>query len=306
MRINVLLDILFELLQKRKLTARYLSEKYELSPRTVYRYVEKLSENVPLQVTRGRNGGICLSDCYKLPENFLTATEYADVQDALAIAYERYGNERFLETKNKFSAQKHAETKAALHAEELGVLFIDGSGWDDSGYLTEKLRLMQTCIQERFIAEIEYLTSRNERNTTRIEPHALFFRKNAWSVYAFCHKKRAFRTFALGKIRSAVQTRDRFLKRDFKQEFPVSAPPVNKLAVRLEISKNALSSVQEWLGMETVRQQNDKWYADVLLPDDETLTGKLLAFGAGLRVVEPKSLREKIAKELKKTMSLYT
>jgi predicted DNA-binding transcriptional regulator YafY len=55
-----------------------------------------------------------------------------------------------------------------------------------------------------------------------------------------------------------------------------------------------------------LRQQGDKWYAEAMLPDDETLLSKLLAFGAGIKVVEPLALREKISKEIKKTIALYT
>jgi len=84
MQFKILLDILFELLQKQKLTASYIARKHELSPRTVYRYVEKLSECVPLQVKRGRDGGIFLSECYKLPLNFMTETEYVSVRAASA------------------------------------------------------------------------------------------------------------------------------------------------------------------------------------------------------------------------------
>ena len=86
---------------------------------------------------------------------------------------------------------------------------------------------------------------------------------------------------------------------------PAQPSPKN-IFVRLEIAKPALSTVQEWLGVESLRQQEDKWYADVSLPDDETLMATLLSFGSKIKVVEPPALREKIAKEVKKTMALYT
>lgn len=307
MQINVLLDIFFELLQKQKLTASYLAEKHGISARTVYRYVEKLSENVPLQIKRGRNGGVFLSECYKLPQNFLTAEEYACAQEAFSVAYEQFGDERFLQAKSKLFAQEKSERKNVLLTEEVGSFFIDCSGWDGLDAFTEKLRLFKTCIAERYTLAIEYLSPRNERVSLKIDPHALLFQKHAWQAYAFCHEKRTFRSFRLGKILCAVQTGERFVKRDFQEELIRAKTILTKtIDVRLEISKASLSAVQDWLGAERLRQQGEKWYADVTLPDDETLTGTLLAFGANVQVLAPKSLREKIVKETKKTMALYT
>ena len=191
--------------------------------------------------------------------------------------------------------------------EETGSIFIDSSGWDGLNVFTQKLRLIKLCIQERFVLEIEYLSLRNERSLRKIEPHALIFQKNAWQVYAFCHKKRSFRTFSLGKIITAIQTGERFLKRSFDKDSVFSAQTATKTVnVRLEVAKSSLSAIQDWLGVEALRQQGDKWYAEAMLPDDETLLSKILAFGAGIKVIEPLTLREKISKEMKKTIALYT
>ncbi len=306
MQFTILLDMLFELLQRQKLTATYLAHKYELSTRTVYRYVEKLSECVPLQVKRGRDGGIFLSECYKLPLNFMTETEYAGTQEALSIAYEKYGEERFLQAKKKLSSQEKQESKTLFCAEETGSLFIDSSGWDGLNAFTEKLRLIKHCIQERYVLKIEYLSPRNDRSLRKIEPHALIFQKNAWQIYAFCHKKRSFRAFSLGKIITAIQTEEHFLKRSFEKESIFSSPITKTVHVRIEVAKASLSAIQDWLGVESLRQQGDKWYAEVILADEEALLSKLLSFGASVKVLEPLALREKISKEVKKTMALYT
>ena len=58
MKFTILIDILFDLLAKRKLTASYLAEKHGISVRTVYRYIDHMSLTVPVYIKRGRNGGI--------------------------------------------------------------------------------------------------------------------------------------------------------------------------------------------------------------------------------------------------------
>ena len=53
MKFEILLAILFELLSKRKVTAKYLAEKHSISVRSVYRYISRIEMHVPVYVTRG-------------------------------------------------------------------------------------------------------------------------------------------------------------------------------------------------------------------------------------------------------------
>ncbi len=109
MKFKTVLDMLFELLKKRKVTAVYFSEKYGISIRTVYRYVEELKSGLPLIVTRGRNGGISLPDNYKLPMNYMSAEEYEAAIEGLEIAYCHNPQERFLVAKEKLEAEYKPE-----------------------------------------------------------------------------------------------------------------------------------------------------------------------------------------------------
>ena len=47
MKFEILTDILFELLAKRKLTAKHIAERYGLSERTIYRYLDELLSPIP-------------------------------------------------------------------------------------------------------------------------------------------------------------------------------------------------------------------------------------------------------------------
>ncbi len=103
MQDDVFLNILFELFDKRRVTATELAEKYSLSTRTVYRYVRRLAAILPLEITRGRSGGISLADKYRLPVSFFTREEYDAAVDALTLAYSQTAEPRFLAAKRKLN-----------------------------------------------------------------------------------------------------------------------------------------------------------------------------------------------------------
>ena len=64
--------------------------------------------------------------------------------------------------------------------------------------------------------------------------------------------------------------------------------------VVLEIDKQCLSDVEEWLGIENISTINGKSIASANLPFDDGLVYKIMSYGDGIKVISPKLLREKI------------
>ena len=82
----ILLGILFELMQQPKVTATQLSEKYEISKRSVYRYVDALSlSGIPVTTTAGRYGGISLVQKSVFDKSFFTKEELDKLLSLLQI-----------------------------------------------------------------------------------------------------------------------------------------------------------------------------------------------------------------------------
>lgn len=76
MKIDILFGILLTLNNKEIVTAKYLAQKYEISTRSIYRYISVLdSQNIPIITKSGRNGGIQLMNKIKLNSIFLTTPE---------------------------------------------------------------------------------------------------------------------------------------------------------------------------------------------------------------------------------------
>jgi predicted DNA-binding transcriptional regulator YafY len=308
MKFAILVDILFELLAKRAITASYIAEKHGISVRTVYRYVDLLSINVPIYIRRGRGGGICISDNYKLPRGFMTAEEYEAAIEALSAMYSQLPEERFLAAKRKLSAQHKTETRDLTLSGELGTILIDGSSWGDTQNFSEKIRLMQECVKEKLVVEIEYHSRIGEKTQRKIEPHVLVFKQGIWYVYAFCRKQRDFRLFRLGRIVSAFVLEEKFIRRPFKREdIPLQywISETDSVNVRLEIDESAIAEAQDWLGVENLTPNNGKWYAEITLPDDEVLERKILGLGAGVNVLSPIELRERVKDTAMKILSQY-
>ena len=212
MKLSILLNIFFQILHERKLTAAALCEEYGFSARTAYRYIDVLAQTLPLQIKRGRNGGVRLADSYKLPTGLLTGEEYSAAIEALTAAYSQTADERYLNAKRKLSAQNKSDKhRAALMGGTNEIFICDG----ENSILSQTLITLQECILQRVIV-LARMQTEDKSHEERIEPHALAFDGKHWQLYAFSHDERTFKTLFIADMVGVFRTESTFRKRPFK------------------------------------------------------------------------------------------
>lgn len=307
MKYQIMIGILFTLLAKRRVSAGELAGKYDVSVRSIYRYIDEMTiAGIPIDVARGSRGGIFISDAYKLPKGMMTKEEYAQAIDAMLAINEQLKNPVLRSAIEKLSAQVKSEK---FDISLSGNILVDSGTWGDERKFSEKLALMERAIQNREVLEIDYTDRSGERTKRVILPHLLVHKQNIWYVYAYCKMRGAFRLFKLGRIRSVMRTEEIFERIPFSREdIPLSfwTNAENIIEARFEISPDTLPFAEEWLGVDNVLKENGKFFADIFLPDDDSLVGKILSAGAGFRVLSPLSLAERVQKEAKKIADSYT
>lgn len=76
MQNSVLMGILYSLLSGKKLKAKDLANNFEISQRTVYRYIDTLcASGVPIISSRGLDGGFYVENKSRINNIFLTRSE---------------------------------------------------------------------------------------------------------------------------------------------------------------------------------------------------------------------------------------
>lgn len=295
MKYQIMTGILFTLLQKRKVSAGELAGKYDVSTRSIYRYVDEMTiAGIPIDVARGQNGGIYISDAFKLPKGFFTKEEYGKALGALLAMNEQLRDPVLEEAIGKLTLAVKTEK---LDLTLSGDILVDSGTWGDEHSFSEKLSLLERAIKEREEIDIDYLSRSGERTQRKIWPHLLVFKQNIWYIYAYCLLRKSFRLFKLGRIRTLLRTGEKFERIPFeRKDVPLNFwhDEEHSCFARFEISKEALPFAEEWLGVENVQKQGEKYISEVTLPDDESLVSKILSAGPGFRVVSPASLAEKV------------
>lgn len=306
MKFETMTAILFTLLSKRKETASSLAEKYGVSIRSVYRYIdEMIIAGIPIDVVRGSKGGIFISDAFKLPNAFMTKEEYEKTLEAMLAMNGQISDPVLLSAIEKISS-KFKEEKRDLTVS--GNILVDSGTWGDTRRFSEKLALFERAVNDCEALDVDYVSREGERSQRRVEPHLLVYKQNVWYIYAYCRKREAFRLFKLGRIRSVLHTGLTFERRAFRREdVPLTFwhDVHNTIDAVFEISAEALPFAEEWLGIENLVRRGEKHYSEATLADDESLIGKILSAGGGLRVLSPASLAERVRSEAQKIADRY-
>ena len=290
-----MIKILMLLLSRRKVCAREIAERYEISVRSVYRYIEELCvAGIPIDVARGRYGGLTIADTYRLPVGYFTKDEYTAAVNALTAMRSQVSDEAVLTALEKLQRQiksERADTSVS------GGIIVDGGTWGDTKKFSDKMAVCERAVNESLCLDIDYISRSGEHSRRIIDPHVLIFKQNVWYVYAFCHTKQSFRTFKIGRIKSARFTGKTFEKREIsREEIPLNFGYRSEELIELvlEIDKEKLPDAEEWIGIDNIEPRGKKFVAEVSVPDDDGLVSKILGFGGGVKVVSPAALREKV------------
>ena len=85
MRQFLILGIFIYIYRCGKTTTKEIAERFEVSPRTVYRYINSICEaGVPIITKAGYGGGVYIMDGFKLESLFYTEDERRKIEKALA------------------------------------------------------------------------------------------------------------------------------------------------------------------------------------------------------------------------------
>ena len=294
MKYEIMTGILFELLAKKMVSATHLAKKYEVTTRTIYRYIDDLSlAGVPVETIRGANGGFKIMDEFKLAGSFLTKTEFDTVMSSLNAIYNEVPSEILESAMNKLKSAKRGVSSVDV---KTGNLVIDAGAWCESSSHKEKLSTINSAIDKGRLITFGY-HDRNGIATQRIaEPHTIIFKEGMWYIYAYCRTRGDFRFFKVGRMSGITIMDEEFTRRDLPNQLPFEGwyESSSLINVVLRVEKDALSLVEEWLGVENVTPCEDYFMATAKLPNENSLVAKILSLGSGVKVLEPSSLKLKI------------
>ncbi len=211
-RLSRLTAILIQFQTKRMVTAPELSEKFQVSKRTIYRDIKALEKaGVPILTEEAK--GYTLMEGYKVPPVMFTENQ----ANALILA-----EQLVLKNKDASFVKDYSEAIDKIKA------ILRYNIKDKANLLANRTQYTQVINQERNsnnlsdlqnaltnynLVKMEYINKEGTTTKRLIEPFALLNSEN-WYLIAWCRLRKEFRFFRLDRIQKTKILSEHFEPHD--------------------------------------------------------------------------------------------
>ncbi|MGE3818124.1 MAG: helix-turn-helix transcriptional regulator [Isosphaeraceae bacterium] len=299
--------------------ARTIARALEVGHRTVQRDIEFFRDRygAPLAFDQRRNGYYYTEPDYSIPLLRLTEGELV----ALTVAERAF---RFYQGTPYAQNLANAFDKITAGLTELVTVdlsqIVEGSSFRSStatGIDPVLFREFESAIRVRSRLVLRYYSASSDEETNReVDPYHLASVDGQWYLVAYCHRRGEVRMFAPSRVRSFAPTGTTFEPPlDFRiDEYLAASLSVlrgtegESHRVRLRFTGEAVKYVRErtWHVSQTLRETSDGAIVLGLTVGHLREVEKFaLGWGASCEVLEPRELREKLARELAAAARLY-
>lgn len=301
MQIERLVQMVFYIINHGHVTARELSDYFNVSTRTIYRDINILTiAGIPVLSAKGTGGGISLIEGYTIDRSLLSKEEQQSVFQGLQI----------------LQAAKYPNAEMALskisavfrNARDSRWLDIDFSYWGSGEKEKIKISDLQYAILDKHVIRFQYFNTELKRSERVIEPLRLLFKSHAWYIVGYCRSKEEIRTFRLTRIKK-LQIMPEIFERELPLDYSMVSEgrercklPVLKLKFSPEIAHRVFDEFQE----DQVNIGEDgNYYVAVQYELNNWTVHYLLSFGKYVEVVEPESARIMLRERAEDIAKLY-
>lgn len=294
---------------KRFLSADEIAEECEVGRRTIFRYIQTINNIIPIEYDRGRKGYRFFNE--KALRAVPFSKEEIAVMAAMSDISSRLGTplkEAFKGILDKFIAVSSDSAKG-MSAERLFSLIMPDTAkesWDNFEALT------RTIMEQRVLKIIYNATNTKERTERTVEPYGMAFYDGIWFLYAFCRLRNDFRWFALDRIESLAVLDATFkrpegfdMRERLKERWGIWGG--KETVVRARFSKEIAEVIKRkrWHKSETKKPlRNGDIELAFKVSGTEEIKWWLYSWIPHVEVLEPRSLREEMKNDIKKTLSI--
>ena len=304
MKLYRLLHLMNILVNNDKVTIKHLSEKLEVSRRTIYRDLETLTmAGFPIVSYPGYDGGITVAEGYKLDKCLLSLEDWENILTGLNTIKTMDDTEKIEYLIGKI-APKNIET-----INQQSDIVIDLSQWYDDD--TQDLIIgIRNAIGNKQLVSIEYI-SKISSTVRTIEPYKLVFKERDWYIYAYCLLRMDFRLFKLNRISAYEIMVDNFIPRQVTvPSFALKNELYEKdnntqYRIVLEFALENKEFLLQALGALNFKIADNKGIIDFNTTNLDYAVNLIISLQDKIKVISPPILQERVLQTINKMKKLY-
>ena len=312
-RIDRLTAILIHLQTKRVVKAEEISDRFEISLRTVYRDVKALMEaGVPIGSEAGK--GYFIVDGYHLPPVMFNQEEASALltggklvekmtDDSIRKAYES----ALLKIKSVLN------TSEKDHLENLqSSIAVFRLPDHQPEFPNQFMADIQRAISKKNVLILSYYSNNKQEHTTRfVEPIGVVYYSGRWHLIAWCRLRNGYRDFRIDLIQTLTHTgevfdaRNHYTLQEYFNSLMKAHDDMVKVAVVFERSVSQfVKNARYYYGYVSEEDLGDKCRMTFLIANMRSFCRWLMMYGKAVEIESPPALRETM-EELVEELSIH-
>ena len=306
MQIDQLFELVYVLIDKKQVTAKEMAQRFGVSTRTIYRWVDALSvSGVPVYTQNGRGGGIAISKQYALDTKVLSEEERLAIVSSVKALNSLSGNPVSVVNANI----KAAEKISGLVEKDTDWLEVDFAPWSPEGSgVRQVFGTLRDCILQKKQVTFDYYSGDGTMERRTVHPWKLIYKGQAWYLQGWCTLRKAERFFKLTRIQNLnITGRAANITKINKP-----APKGNfnyhpeLLTIKAKIFTQKISYLLDtFICSEVLPHKDGSVTATFSVPKDDWVYELLLSFGPHMKIISPKLVREKVVALAKGVLTEY-
>ena len=307
LKLKRLLAIVFFLLNRDKISAQELSEKFQVSVRTIYRDIKIINQaGIPILTHSGAKGGFSIMENYKIDKQVLSVKEMHSIVNALKGVNASLDNSDLELIIEKICALLPKSSNSGT-LDEGRNLAIDLVPWGMSENHKKNIRKINIAIENKNIIKFLYTKAQGEGTERYVEPMTIFFKSYAWYLFGYCRLRHDFRIFKISRIKKLDLTDLHFVrKKEDYQKHLNWEQNTNKIHLKLKFSKTIQSIVEDNFPEKNIfYHKSGDLIVTAEMPKSPWVYGFVLSYGSFVEVLEPLDFRESLKKEVANITKLY-
>lgn len=311
MKIDRLLAITVLLLNRGRVSAKELSERFEVSSKTIYRDMDTLNQaGIPIVAHQGISGGFEIMEAFMIDRHWLSIEEMGSLVTAVKginLALEDQETDALLQ-KVKSLLQKAQRGYAQDLREDRFI--VDMNPWGQRNGVKETMKLIRQAVDDRRRIVMEYISSGGADQRRIIEPISLILKGTVWYVQAYCTLRRDYRVFRLSRIQHAELTDVTFEPHQApvaeQYQWDVSWSNTPEEALVLTFGREARQRISDVFHPDKVTMLPDgSFRVEVVLKTDDWFYGMILSFGGQVKVESPDFVAEEVVRRAEQIIGRY-
>ena len=286
MKVDRLVSIIMILLEKKRIGAQELADRFEVSPRTIYRDIDAINmAGIPVRSTSGVGGGFEIMPEYKMDKRVFSTAELSALLMGLSHLSGMVRGEELLSALAKVRSFIPADKAKEIDL-KANQICIDLRPWMGNRNIQSNLETIQTALQESRLLSFAYVGGHGNQTERTVEPYQLVLKGSHWYFQGYCRFRQDYRLFRLSRISNLQMKAETFEPREYQ--------------------KPILDRVLDFCGFENFTPDGAEHYlVEYPFIENDYYLDMLLSFGQACECLAPTRIREELKRRAQAIAAMY-